>query len=78
MIVGIPSARQLHEIAVGWLNLAWEITIGEVIEFQEAEHLFTGVDLEREPERIEEDIEKYWKGANYKLNNAISLTQQAL
>jgi hypothetical protein len=30
MIVGVPEFAELHDTAVGWLNLAWEIAIREV------------------------------------------------
>jgi hypothetical protein len=67
MIVGVPEFAELHDTAVGWLNLAWEIAIREVSEFQEVDDLFR-----------EEEAQKYWNSARYKLNNAVSLLQQSM
>jgi hypothetical protein len=78
MIVGVPEFAELHDTAVGWLNLAWEIAIREVLEFQEAGVLFRDMAEAHGPERAEEEAQKYWSTAKYKLNNAVLLLQQSL
>jgi hypothetical protein len=70
VIVGVPDFRELHDTATGWLNLAWEITIHEMSEFQEAAEFLSKED-------VDEETKKYWNGARYKLNNAISILQQS-
>jgi hypothetical protein len=78
MIVGVPEFAELHDTAIGWLNLAWEIAIREVSEFQEADVLFRDIEAAHGHERVEEEAQKYWNNARYKLNNAVSLLQQSL
>jgi hypothetical protein len=78
MIVGVPDYDELHDTAVGWLNLAWEITIHEVSEFQDAATLFDDMAQVHGVEHAKAEAVKYWNTARYKLNNAISLLQQSL
>jgi hypothetical protein len=78
MIIGVPDFADLHGTAMGWLNLAWEISIREVSEFQEIGTLFDDVEEAHGRERAAEESEKYWNNARYKLNNAVSLLQQSL
>jgi hypothetical protein len=78
MIVGVPEFAELNDTAVGWLNLVWEIAIREVSEFQEADFLFRDIEAAHGHERVEEEAQKYWNNARYKLNNAVSLLQQSL
>ena len=44
MIVGVPDSQELHDTAVGWFNLAWDIVIKEVEDFQEAGSLFNDME----------------------------------
>jgi hypothetical protein len=78
MIVGVPDSQELHDTAVGWFNLAWDIVIKAVEEFQEAVELFDDMEKSDGPEKVQDEVDKYWKSSRYKLNNAISLLQQAL
>jgi hypothetical protein len=78
MIVGVPNSQELHDTAVGWFNLAWDIVIREVEDFQEASELFDDMEEADGPEKAQEAVDRYWNSARYKLNNAISLLQQAL
>ena len=78
MIVGVPDYDQLQETAVGWLNLAWEITIEEVRDYHEAGFIFEELGNEYGGKRVDAAVSQYWKAAQYKLNNAISLLQQSL
>jgi hypothetical protein len=78
MIVGVPDSQELHDTAVGWFNLAWDIVIKAVEEFQEAVEIFDDMEKSDGPEKVQDEVDKYWKSSRYKLNNAISLLQQAL
>jgi DNA-binding ferritin-like protein (Dps family) len=78
MIVGVPDANELRETAIGWLNLAWEVAINEVREFQEVDEYFDALAREYEEEPRQEEINKFWDTSRYNLNNAISLLQQSL
>jgi hypothetical protein len=68
----------LHYTAIGWLNLAWEIAIKEVTDFQEATILFARIENEYGTTQADEEAVKFWNASRYKLNNAISLLQQSL
>ena len=35
MIIGVPDHNELNETAIAWLNLGWEITIGNLTDFHE-------------------------------------------
>ena len=78
MIVGVPDRDELHNTAVGWLNLAREITIKEVEDFQECDILFDELEKTHGLEKAEEVVQKHWQSAQYRLHNALSLLQQAL
>ncbi len=78
MIVGVPNYKQLHDTAVGWMNLAWEITTKELDDFHEAFTVFMMIEEERGSEKADAEAEKFWTAAQYKLNNATSLLQQSL
>lgn len=78
MIVGVPEFAELHDTAVGWLNLAWGIVIREVLGFQENDYLFRDMEEADDREQAEEEAQKYWNVARYTLNNAVSLPQQSL
>ena len=75
MIVGVPNHHDLNETAAGWLNLAWDIAIQEAETFQEIEFLFQEIE---DKTKAEEAIAQHWRAKRLKLNNAISLLQQAL
>lgn len=78
MITGVPNHSQLNETAVGWLNLAWEITIDEVMTFHEVEGAAQEIEESLSIEKSDAAIRKFQQAAQYKLNNAISLLQQSL
>ena len=78
MIVGVPDFQELHDTAIGWLNLAREITINKAIEFQETVLSFREVEKEHGSAKAEEEADRYWNVARYKLNNATSLLKKLL
>lgn len=78
MIVGVPDHNVLRQTAAGWLNLAWEITIREVEEFQENAIVFNMIEEAHGRDRAEAAVQRSRIAAQYKLNNAISLLQQSL
>jgi hypothetical protein len=78
MITGIPDHDELTETATGWLNLAWEIVIGETESFQQVGFLYQEI-AERDGRDVaQRAIDQHWKAKRLKLNNAISLLQQSL
>lgn len=78
MITGIPDHNELTETATGWLNLAWDIVIGEARKFQEVETVFDDIEEQHGPDVAERAINQHWNAKRLKLNNAISLLQQSL
>jgi len=78
VIVGVPDFQELHDTAIGWLNLAREITINKAIEFQETVLSFREVEKEHGSAKAEEEADIYWNVARYKLNNATSLLKKLL
>src|SRR6266404_8514867 len=78
MITGIPDHNELMETATGWLNLAWEIVIGEAERFQEIEFLYDEIEEREGHDVAEQAINQHWSAQRLKLNNAISLLQQSL
>ena len=54
MIVGVPDHNVLRQTAAGWLNLAWEITIREVEEFQENAIVFNMIEEAHGRDRAED------------------------
>lgn len=78
MITGIPDHNELMETATGWLNLAWDIVIGEAKKYQEVEFLYQEIEEREGREVAERAINQHWNAQRLKLNNAISLLQQSL
>ncbi len=78
MITGIPDHNELTETATGWLNLAWDIALGEAKKFQEVEFLYHEIEEREGREVAERAINQHWNAQRLKLNNAISLLQQSL
>jgi hypothetical protein len=75
MIIDVPDHRELGETAIGWLNLAWEITIEALAKFRESVNYLERLSDEN-PE--ENPLEAYWHQKRYRLNNAIALLQQSI
>jgi hypothetical protein len=78
MIVGVPQHSQLTETAIGWLNLAWGTAITELMQFKDFEYQFEDIEKDHGPDVAKIEIEKYWAGVNYQVNNAFSLLQQSM
>lgn len=78
MITGVPDHHELNETATGWINLAWDIVISEAANFQDVEHLYAEVEERDGREVAERAINQHWSAKRLRLNNAISLLQQAL
>lgn len=76
MITGVPDHHELAQTATGWLNLAWNIVIGEANEI----NLEFFYDLEERMGRevAERVISRWWGARRLQLNNATSLLQQSL
>jgi hypothetical protein len=75
MIIDVPSHDELRETAIGWLNLAWEVTIETLVSFKETVS-YLEEDLDEEPPVRARDV--YWHDKRYKLNNAVALLQQSI
>lgn len=78
MIVGVPDHALLNATAIGWMNLAWDITIGEAADFKEAEFLYQELEDRDGPNVATLAIEKHWRAKQLTLSNAVSLLQQSL
>lgn len=75
MIVDVPSCDGLSETGLGWLNLAWEGAIESLSAFSELrEYYEEHLDQKIEPEKQQ----AFWKAQRFKINNSITLHQQAL
>jgi hypothetical protein len=75
MIIDVPDHEELGETAIGWLNLAWEITIEALAKFQEN---LGYLEQQRDENPEESPLEAYWHQKRYRLNNAIALLQQSI
>jgi hypothetical protein len=75
MIVGVPDFDELHNTAIGWLNLAWGIAIRDLSDSQEFEEFAQTAESDGQQQVEATATPKSW---SYELNNAISLLQQSL
>ena len=87
MITDVPDHKELRDTAIGWMCLAWQITIDAIADFQDWRSYREEVDSdlygdvadwetdvdEAVQETLLEDTEKYWHSGRFRLNNAISL-----
>jgi hypothetical protein len=92
VIIDVPDHKELRETAIGWMCLAWQITIDAIDDFQEwrsyreeVDNSFFGESADWEAdvdesvqETLLEDTEKHWHSSRFRLNNAISLMQLSM
>lgn len=78
MIVDVTDYEELQETAIGWMCLAWQITIDALQDFEEWERYFDVREASDGEVTADELRAQHWYTNRFKMNNAISLMQQSM
>lgn len=73
-MINIPDHKDLTDTANGWLNLAWEQTLGAVTAHAEMVSYIE----ESELGVADDKFTRLWNAHRHRLNNALQLCQQAM